>query len=1244
MKRPSPRLLITLLLLLASATGAALFWLTATEAGLRWALTRATSLAGKSLRIDDIHGALLRDGRIDTLVFASPARRISVSDLQWSWSPGELLQGRLVIRRLAAAGIDIEELAPDTTPLRLPDTLALPLEMAIQDITVNRLRYRPGPLVSQEAGPLRMSLALAGNRYRLQLQSLTTPWGKLAGSGDLGASAPFTLNADLRFTGQREPALMLAAGISGSLEHIGVKASFSAADSHFVGSAQLTPFASKPVESAQVDATGIDPARWSTSLPRAELAGSVEYTATQGGTLRLRNARPAAWDHNGLPLQQAALAFQGQDTHWRFREIDIDLGAGGRLRGGGTLAGKVLSLDLAVARLNPAALHSRVMPMALDGSIRLEGDTKIQHANVRLADRRFRLALQARRQDGKITLDEARLGAAGSTLQLQGEMTEDEPHRLRLEAQFSGFDPSAFGRYPSALLNGRIDATGVLAPTPAGTIAFSLQKSRFRGQPLTLDGHLGWDGQHLTADQIALQVAENRLTLAGRLGHHSDTLHFAIEAPRLSALDAELQGRLSARGALTGRLVAPSGEVTLDAAHLAWGKDYLLTALHAHTRLAPDPAAPLALDVRAEGLTLPGFALDLVTLAGHGSQNDHHIEFRATNPKLDMTMALSGRLQERFAWHGRLERAGNRGPYAFDLQAPATIALAPDRIDLQRMQIAIAGGRVTLDSLNWSPDQWRTQGQADGLALSALLAMAGRGDALETDLKLGGRWQVNAGKSLAGSFTLQRQQGDIVLPFTRGTTLGLTSLSASLEASEDALSARIDAQGKVLGKLHGEASTRLERRDGRWGLSAEAPLRLAANLETQTLSWLGPLLDPRGGLSLDGRIAGILRGTGTLGRPAITGSLQGSDLALRIPDLGVRFQEGGFRLSLDGEQAILSDLRLRSGNGQVTGAGNMTWGDPQPPEMHITFKADHFQALSRPDRQLVLSGEGNAVLERNLLSTTATLQADLGRITLTDENAPSSSEDVILAGRKNTPAPPSKFTLKTDIGIDLGDDFRLRGQGLEARFGGKLRLTGSDRNTLRANGSIAVREGRYRAYGQELEIERGVLNFQGPLDNPGLDILAMRKNQKVEAGVAISGTAHAPRVTVVSRPEVPNSEKLSWLVLGYGLGDSSGNDGRTLQAAASALLAAGESVTLQQQIAQATGLDEISLKGTGTVESSVLTLGKRLSSKAYLSYEQGLAGATSVANISYQLSKRLSLRARGGTSNALDIFYTIRFD
>jgi translocation and assembly module TamB len=168
----------------------------------------------------------------------------------------------------------------------------------------------------------------------------------------------------------------------------------------------------------------------------------------------------------------------------------------------------------------------------------------------------------------------------------------------------------------------------------------------------------------------------------------------------------------------------------------------------------------------------------------------------------------------------------------------------------------------------------------------------------------------------------------------------------------------------------------------------------------------------------------------------------------------------------------------------------------------------------------------------------------------------------------------------------------------------------------------------------------------------------------VEAGVQVSGTARKPVVRLISDPDLPEVEKLSWLVLGHGPDQGGAADAAVLLGAAGSLLG-NESGGVMQQIKQGFGIDEFSVRQgqigglggrqpgsrvvggsfdtTSTTGNQILSVGKRLSNNALLSYEQTLGKAESVVKLSIALSRQLSLIARAGSDNALDMLYTVTF-
>jgi translocation and assembly module TamB len=195
---------------------------------------------------------------------------------------------------------------------------------------------------------------------------------------------------------------------------------------------------------------------------------------------------------------------------------------------------------------------------------------------------------------------------------------------------------------------------------------------------------------------------------------------------------------------------------------------------------------------------------------------------------------------------------------------------------------------------------------------------------------------------------------------------------------------------------------------------------------------------------------------------------------------------------------------------------------------------------------------------------------------------------------------------------------------------------------LRAAGTVDARRGTFVAYGQRLEIERGRFFFNGPLNNPALDILAMRKRQAVEAGVAVTGTLNRPLVRVVSNPPLPEGEALSWLVLGRPPDQAGAGQLSALPLATSALMGKASG-----SIASALNLDDVGVRsGSGSAAGAqqFLTLGKRLTERLYLAFEQSLGGTENLLRLEMSLTERIALRAQAGTTSSVGIFYRYFWD
>ena len=432
--------------------------------------------------------------------------------------------------------------------------------------------------------------------------------------------------------------------------------------------------------------------------------------------------------------------------------------------------------------------------------------------------------------------------------------------------------------------------------------------------------------------------------------------------------------------------------------------------------------------------------------------------------------------------------------------------------------------------------------------------------------------------------------------------------------------------------------------------------------------------------------------SGTRNAPRWAGTLGADDMAVRSVVDGVDLQGGRLRATLQGNQLNITEFRLQGGRGSgariagfsgnrtsapqdggtLTATGRVSWGDSATATtglsgitMSLQAEAKALQVLVRADRQISVSGQLQAQLQQGQISLRGKLTTDRATIILPDETAPTLGSDVVVrsaakdredqakaqaAAKANQVAAQAETAKPPDIAItlNLGRDFALSGQGITTRLTGEVDIRSSavPGAPPRVTGEVRTDEGRYRAWGQMLDVETGLIRFNGPYNNPSLDILALRPNISVRAGVQVTGSAQAPRVKLYSDPELPDAEKLSWVVLGRNA-SAGGAEAAVMQQAALALLGRRGGGNTSANIASRIGLDEIGFRSATTGEdasAAALTFGKRLSKDLYVTYERSLSGTLGTLYIFYDLTRSLTLRGQTGEKSAVDIIYTVKYD
>ena len=1058
--------------------------------------------------------------------------------------------------------------------------------------------------------------------------------------------------------------------------------------------ARIRPWSGpQPLEQLEARVHRLDLAGLWPDAPRTALSGQAQASPHGQGwqaQMALHNARPAALDRQGLPFDQLRVALVQEGERWSVSQLEADLGPG-RLRGQASLeTGHPAfwqgpwSGRLQLERIDPTRLWSGLAPGRLDGELQAQAAPAEAGAFATAFTGRLRNTAQAASRgsatslpvdalvvkgrwqapadtpaQGQLQLDQLLLKALG--LQVEGRGRFDLATRQlegQLRAQAPGWSANGSGLASAERGQGRIELDLNNAEASL-TWLRSLQNAPGFGQALT-EGMQGWHELDVQGQASAVLTWKGGLAA---LGYPSALTRADASAQGLT-VDGDL--RLN-RLRLQGKVDATKWEINDTRLRIEGPLSALTLALQGRLRGAP---GELSINTAGQLMSAwPAGSAGAPSLPASGRWQTRTLELQAqTSGPSPVIWLLDGADALSVDWEQRGD--GVR------------VTTGPAKLRLQTLSPGSAGtARLDWDRFEWDRGALATQGRIDNLPLAWLDLLTAAGEAapgllaqagVRSDLLLRGHWdlQLPAGpRNLPQvQLELERQSGDLQARTDGQATwasgspgvasAGVRTARLSLATEGRALQAQLLWDAERLGEIEARLRTELSPPDGThnaWHWAERAPLegRLRARLpEVGVWSALAPP---------GWRVQGTLEAEADMGgdrqQPQWRGQLRADNLAVRSVVEGIAFTQGSLRASLEGDRLRVERLILNgpgpSGEGGLLEAsGQAEWRSVQregqtrlEPLIELQATAKQLRVSNRPDRRLTLSGQIEASLDGTRLDIRGRLGADSALFLLPDELTPSLGPDVVVRGRGD-PTPVShgaRVQPEVNVEIDLGSRFEVRGQGLSTRLGGQLTVRSTPALPgLRVLGEVRTQSGTYRAYGQQLSIESGVLRFAGPYDDPALDITAIRANLRQQrVGVQIRGTAQRPQVLLFSEPDMPDSEKLAWLVLGRPA-TGAGAEAAVLQQAALALLA-GDGEGVGSRLAGFLGLDQLDLVDRGE-EGDALSLGKRFSNRLYLNYERGLLSTLGTVSVFYELSRWLSLRARAGEENAVDLIFLREFD
>lgn len=595
-------------------------------------------------------------------------------------------------------------------------------------------------------------------------------------------------------------------------------------------------------------------------------------------------------------------------------------------------------------------------------------------------------------------------------------------------------------------------------------------------------------------------------------------------------------------------------------------------------------------------------------------------------------VALNARFSPRL-WLAALQ--GQASGIRFRTASPARIEpgragyrLFPTRIDFDQGSLRLAGLYGSTTEL---------QARLDRLDL----ALA---NSFVPGLGVGGQATGSIDFRQAGSgFPAARMRLDIA-NFTRSSLASVSTpvniqTAGTLEANGADLRALVKRGTTTVGRM--VAALRPVGTGGSW------VSRLTAAPLTGGIRYNGPagVLFSLAGLAdqqLSGPIAVAADFGGRVSAPQLTGLVRANNLTYENESFGTRLT--GMRLNgrFTNDRFELTELAARAGDGTVSAQGTVGLSSA------AGFPIDVRATLNNAD---LASGDAlGATATGTIRVTNSAAQGGLiqGELTL-----PEVRYQVIRQGAAEVPeltgvrrrtvatdaaqapqrAPASAGLFRLALRVRADNRLFVSGMGLESEWQADIRVGGTSAAPS-ITGNARVIRGTYSFAGKRFELTRGIISFEGgPLGDPELDIAATTTTQGITAGIAISGTAQAPRVAFTSTPNLPQDEVLSRLLFGSSVTNLSATEAIQLAAALNSLRGSGGGgLNPLGKLRSATGIDRLRILGAdeATGRGTSIAAGQYITDDIYVEIITDSRGFTAT-QLEIALSKALSLLSSTGS-------------
>jgi translocation and assembly module TamB len=388
--------------------------------------------------------------------------------------------------------------------------------------------------------------------------------------------------------------------------------------------------------------------------------------------------------------------------------------------------------------------------------------------------------------------------------------------------------------------------------------------------------------------------------------------------------------------------------------------------------------------------------------------------------------------------------------------------------------------------------------------------------------------------------------------------------------------------------------------------------------------------------SLEGLLNSRLTVNGDLDKPIITGDITLTKGEAKILGNINTLTDLNMVLKFKGQQAIISG-GVNINNALANLKGDVDWQDELQGD--FDFDGESLKLSVPPDLSITVSPHLNAQIKASELKILGRIEVLEGKLLVNKlpQGSVSLSKDVIMVNDAGEQVANEKpFELFTNVRVVIADAFKVEGQGFIGRLGGELQVSQQANQPLQLFGSLKIPEGRYRAYGQDLSLTKGIISFNGTANNPYVSMQATRSIEKenIIVGIDATGLANSLNIKLFSKPTMQQSETLSYLVRGRGLDAETSDSNTAIGVALGSALTKFSGVLTQ--IEKLPLINRIEIDGDDEQASIAGYLGEQV----YIKYGVGILKPINELTVRFYLLNRLWVETVSGLENSADIYYS----